>query len=745
MCPPDIDTLHVAREFADHWDSMSFGLPPTILIVDDDPVVRSLMRDTLEDQGYQVEEASDGVEACQVCNAVVPSLLIVDAMMPNMDGFELCQELRRQPATRHAPILMAIGPEDHSSIADAFDAGATDFIGKPLNWPILTHRIRYMLRGARTIDDLRQHQQRLHEAQEQEREQRERFAAALSNMSQGLCMFGADGGLIVANSRFHEMLQLPQAGSRPGQSMADMLRNSPLFASGAGTAMDSLIAGHVALTSLRDSATLTQEFADGRVFSITHEPMPNGGFVDTYTDVTQQRVAESRIAHMALHDPLTDLPNRLLFRQRLEFALHRVSRGEPCAVLFLDLDRFKDVNDTLGHPAGDGLLKEVTGRLRRILRQTDTVARLGGDEFAIIQSSVNHPEDATILAGRLLRELSEPYRIGGHQVIVSTSIGIAIAPEDGFDPDLLLKNADIALYQAKNDGRNRYRYFKPEMNAQMQARRELEIDLRNAVAANEFTLYFQPLVNLKAQKICGFEALLRWPHPVRGMVSPADFIPLAEEIGLIDEIGEWVLRTACRHAKTWPEPLKVSVNVSTVQFRRNNLIQAVTRALWESGLDAARLDVEITESVMVHDFDAALSVLHELKQIGVSITMDDFGTGYSSLGYLRSFPFDKIKIDQSFVKGLGTKSDCIAIIRAVTGLCDSLGIIATAEGVETAEQLTMLEAESCTEIQGYLIARPCPSQDVAALLENFSRVQRKDLFHDVAPVELTDLSNTRER
>ncbi len=671
------------------------------------------------------------MEACRRCEEAVPSLVVVDAVMPNMDGFELCRELRQRATTQHLPILMATGLDDHASIAKAYDAGASDFIAKPLNWLILIHRIRYILRGARALEELRQNQHRLRAVQELEREQNQRFEAALGNMSQGLCMFGADGRLIVTNRRFRDLYHLAPESVVPGQSLVAALRAGPLFAGQAHDDPGSPLAHHLDLASRRDSAVLTQELADGRVVTITHEPMQGGGFVDTFTDVTQQRRAEAQIAHMALHDPLTDLPNRVQFRQRLEDALHRVARGEPCAVLCLDLDQFKAVNDTLGHPVGDALLKAVTDRLRRLVRQTDTVARLGGDEFAIVQSSVNHPADATTLATRLLREFGTPFVVAGHQVVIGTSIGIALAPADGTDPDLLLKSADIALHRAKSDGRNRYRYFEPEMDALMQERRELELALRKAIAGAEFELFFQPLVNLAEQRITGFEALLRWQHPRRGMVPPAEFIPLTEELGLIIQIGEWVLHTACRHAASWPEPVKVAVNISTVQFKARNLVETVIQALQGSGLDPARLELEITESVMVHDFDTALSILHQLKNLGVGISMDDFGTGYSSLSYLRSFPFTKIKIDQSFVRELGKKSDCTAIIRAVTGMCDSLGITATAEGVETAQQLSLLQSEKCTEIQGYLVSKPRPAVEVPKLLTDFIRNGRNDLFGSV--------------
>ncbi len=731
MCPPSVDLMNRDGGVADREGRGSGAppdaTPPVILIVDDDPIVRSLMRGAFEDDGFSVIEAEDGVQACLCCDGVVPSVLVVDAVMPNMDGFELCRELRQRTATEHVPILMATGLDDHGSIAKAYEAGATDFIAKPLNWLILHHRIRYILRGARTLEELRQNQERLRVAQQLEREQSERFEAALGNMSQGLCMFGADGGLIVTNQRFHDMFEMLAGSVASGLPMIDVLNSSPLLRRVSGTsdmAMDELLS----LASRRDSAVLTHELGNGRTVTITHEPMPGGGFVDTFTDVTEQRLAEARIAHMALHDPLTDLPNRLLFRQRLETALHRVERGEECAVLCLDLDQFKGVNDTLGHPVGDALLKAVTERLRGIVRHTDTVARLGGDEFAIVQNSFNQREETAALANRLRRELSAPYEIAGHQVVIGVSIGIALAPGDGADPDRLLKSADIALYQAKSDGRDRYRYFEPEMDALMQARRQLELDLRKAIVENEFALYFQPLVNLKSESISGFEALLRWHHPSRGLIQPSEFIPLAEEIGLIVQIGEWVVNEACRQAQSWPEMLKVAVNISPIQFRNRDLVRTVTRALRGSGIDPGRVEIEITESVMIHDFDAALSMLHQLKALGVSISMDDFGTGYSSLSYLRSFPFDKIKIDKSFVRGLGDKSDCIAIIRAVTGMCDSLGITTTAEGVETAGQLSLLRAERCTEVQGFVITEPLPANEVPALISEFRQHMRQALF-----------------
>jgi diguanylate cyclase (GGDEF)-like protein len=551
------------------------------------------------------------------------------------------------------------------------------------------------------------------------RSQKLRFKAALENMSQGLCMFSPEGCLVVDNPRFREIYGFSEDAPILGATFGEILSMSPVLGHDL-LECRRLIDEQLEMVLSRSSHLLTQEFPDGRIVTIAHEPMLGGGFVNTLSDVTEQRHAAARIAHMALHDPLTDLPNRVLFRERLEQSLHRIPRGEACAVLCLDLDQFKSVNDTLGHPVGDALLKAVTARLLRLVRPTDTVARLGGDEFAIVQSSVNHPQDATTLSVRLLRELNLPFEIDGHHVVIGTSIGIAIAPTDGTDPDDLLKSADLALYQAKGDGRGRYRYFEPEMDTEMQARRLLELDLRGALGAGEFELYYQPLVDLKENAITGFEALLRWNSRNRGMVSPATFIPLAEEIGLINPIGEWVLREACREAASWPDSLKVAVNVSAVQFKGRNLTEVVKQALRQAGLAADRLELEITESVLVDDVEGAILLLHEIKELGVRISMDDFGTGYSSLSYLSRFPFDKIKIDQTFVRDLGKKADCMAIIRAVTGLCDSLGVTANAEGLETEEQLRLLRAECCSEVQGYLISRPRPPSELPELLRAFA-------------------------
>ena len=452
--------------------------------------------------------------------------------------------------------------------------------------------------------------------------------------------------------------------------------------------------------------------------------------VGVVIDITEQRQSEARIAHLARHDSLTELPNRVLFGERLDGALARARRGQGFAVLCLDLDRFKEVNDTLGHPAGDLLLRAVTARLRAELRDVDTLARLGGDEFAIIQASVDQPRDATALARRLVEVIGMPFDIDGHQVVVGTSIGIAVAPTDAMERDALLKSADMALYGAKGAGRGRWRFFEPGMDARMQLRRTVELDLRRALAADEFELHYQPIMDVASRRVRGFEALIRWRHPERGIVPPDSFIPLTEEIGLIVPLGEWVLNRACAEAVTWAGSPKVAVNLSPAQFASRRLVDAVSAALEVSGLDPGRLELEITEAVMLQDTEATLATLHRLKALGVRIAMDDFGTGYSSLSYLQRFPFDKVKIDRSFTRGLDLSRQSNAIVRAVTDLCAGLGMITTAEGVETAEQFGALQRKGCDEAQGYLFSKPCPAAEIPPLLDRLNRAAGRPLVED---------------
>ncbi len=428
-------------------------------------------------------------------------------------------------------------------------------------------------------------------------------------------------------------------------------------------------------------------------------------------DITERKRAETRIAHMAHHDALTSLPNRVLMRLRMEGML-AARDGGHVAVMCLDLDNFKSVNDTLGHPLGDLLLQQVARRLQGELRSDDTVARLGGDEFAVLQADTESADVASELAQRLLTVVSEPYEIDGHTVTVGASIGIALAPNDGNDPDRLLKQADMALYRAKGDGKGALRFFEPEMDAHVQARRHLEMDLRSALNSGELEIYYQPLVDITSGRTCAFEALLRWRHRERGMIPPSEFIPVAEETGLIGPLGAFVLRQACADATLWPNDTKVAVNLSPLQFRTGSLLQTVMSALERSGLAAHRLELEITETLLLERGERVLATLHALRALGVRIAMDDFGTGYSSLSYLRSFPFDKIKIDRSFVRDLSSNTDSLAIVRAIVSLGSSLGITVTAEGVECEHDLDQLRAAGCNQAQGFLFSMPRPQREI---------------------------------
>ncbi|MBO4225152.1 bifunctional diguanylate cyclase/phosphodiesterase [Bradyrhizobium neotropicale] len=444
------------------------------------------------------------------------------------------------------------------------------------------------------------------------------------------------------------------------------------------------------------------------------------GYLVALVDITERRKAEARIAYMAHHDGLTNLANRDFFQDRLREALQRSKPGSKrVAVLCVDLDLFKNVNDSFGHAMGDRLLKQVAERLTADITGDNLAARLGGDEFAIVLSDVT-PNEASDFAERLIGTLSVCYDIDGIEVVVGASVGIALSPGDGTSSEELMRNADMALYRAKSDGGGVHRFFEHEMDRQAQKRRDLERDLRHAFANGEFELHYQPLVDIAADKISGFESLLRWRHPEKGMISPAEFVPVAEDIGLIVQLGEWVLREACSEAMKWPEEIKVAVNLSPVQFRSRNLVQAVISALAHSGLSPRRLELEITESVFLAETEANLAILHQLRELGVSISMDDFGTGYSSLSYLRSFPFDKIKIDRSFVKDLARRTDCVAIVRAISGLGRSLNITTTAEGVETVDQLDWLRAEGCNEVQGFLFSAARPADEIATLLAGFA-------------------------
>jgi diguanylate cyclase (GGDEF)-like protein len=542
--------------------------------------------------------------------------------------------------------------------------------------------------------------------------QYDRLRLAIESMPQGLAMFDAEDRLIICNQRFADMYQLPAELVAAGTTLRSILRFRKAHDC-IGEAWPGQDANRVATLAQGLPWHFIDEMPNGKAMAITYRPLAGGGSVSTHDDITERLRSQAQIARMAHYDSLTDLPNRVSFRLEMERAL--AAERPNVAVLCLDLDQFKNVNDSLGHPVGDELLKAVAGRLRRCLGMNDRIARLGGDEFAMLQVGADQPLGSTDLARRLIEAVSEPLELSGHQVVISASVGISLAPKDGMEADRLLKNADMALYRAKANGRCSFRFFEPEMDTNMQARRALEIDLRRALSSQQFELHYQPLFNLTTDAITGCEALIRWRHPERGLVPPAEFVPLAEEIGLIGRIGAWAISQACQQAMLWPDHVCVAVNLSPLHFQTGALVLDVMSALGASGLPARRLELEITETMLLHDTETTLSILNQLRQLGVRISMDDFGTGYSSLGYLRRFPFDKVKIDRSFIQDLPQNRDSVAIVRAVAGLCRALGISTTAEGVETHEQLRRLKAEHCTEAQGFLLCRPQPAHVIEEL------------------------------
>jgi diguanylate cyclase (GGDEF)-like protein len=543
------------------------------------------------------------------------------------------------------------------------------------------------------------------------RKDEELLQTVLNNLSQGVLMFDSETRLIFCNRRYVEMYGLLPDAARPGRYLRDLLAYRIQTGTFSEDPDDYIVRLREGIAG-GEIFTHVVTLGDGRTFSVVSKPMAGGGWLATHEDITERQRSEQQVAHMARHDALTDLPNRVLLRERLEHELKRVKRGECLAVLCLDLDQFKSVNDALGHPIGDELLKLVAERLRGCTREPDTVARLGGDEFAIIMTQMEQPRDAAALSKRIRESVIKPYQIEGHQIVTDISIGISVAPFDAIEPDPLLRNADMALYGAKADGRGTYRFFEPEMNTRMKARRELEMDLRKALVGKEFELHYQPLVNLQTNEINGFEALLRWNHPKRGLVPPADFIPVAEETGLIIPLGEWVLKAACYEAVDWPDHIKIAVNLSPAQLNNRNLLNVVKGALAETGMPPHRLQLEITETVLLQNTFATLATLHELRKLGIQVALDDFGTGYSSLSYLRSFPFDKIKIDRSFIQDLSNGAEPKAIVQAVANLAKSLKMASTAEGVETQQQKEMLQSIGCTEMQGYLFSRARPANEI---------------------------------
>ena len=697
---------------------------PHLLIVDDDPLIRLVACESLSRAGFEVSQAKDGAQGIEAFDRLRPDLVVLDVQMPDVDGFHVCRAIRRNPAGRHVPVLIMTGLDDVESIERAYRVGATDFITKPLNWVILVNRIRYMLRANDDFLTVRSQQARLDEAQQ---------LARLGSWEIDLA-----SGALIGSSTFQSILALSGAHTHDASLMLDRVHASDR------ETVDKL---------------LTEAITLGKGFTVEHRIVNPGGFerivhtqarikagansdanrLEGFTqDITERRSSEEHIRFLAFRDHLTGLANRAAFTNRLRTAIQRGLRHRSTfAILYLDLDHFKRINDTLGHPAGDSLLQCVGDRLIEPVRETDFVARtaendapmivsrLGGDEFTVLLEDLSDPRDAALVARRLSESLARPIIVDGREIFITASIGIAIWPNDGEDGDRLMRSADSAMYHAKERGRANFQFYREDLNQGALERLELEARLRRAIADGSVLAYYQPKFEIATGRITGCEALARWQDPERGLIPPSEFIQVAESIGLICDLGEIVLRSACAQVKQWQENgyrgLSLAVNLSPRQLKDEGIVDVIVRALHATRLDPESLELEITESALIHNEERAAVVLERLRSAGIRISLDDFGTGYSSLSYLKRFRVQSIKIDQSFVRGIGSDREDEAITAAIVSMAKNLDLRVVAEGVETQGQLEFLRARGCDEVQGYLLSRPLSAEAFAALLDERAR------------------------
>ncbi|HEY6868883.1 MAG TPA: EAL domain-containing protein [Novosphingobium sp.] len=699
---------------------------PVVLIVDDNPVNLGVIVDHLEDHGYEVNIAQGGEEALERARFVQPDLILLDVLMPGIDGFETCRRLKAEAATREIPVIFMTALADLHDKISAFTAGGVDYVSKPF-------QIEELLARVRTHVDLRAAQVRLAaknvELQSEIAARRSAEAALRASELRYRRLFEtANDGILLLDSKTEEVTDAnPAFVTMIGCDRSELLGRkisqlSPFRKIDAcrSTVQELRQLQHIKyddwVLEKRDGSPVNVEVI-GSLYQANNADIVQCNF----RDISDRKEAEARIRYMAHHDALTGLPNRIMLADRLQMAIAHARRNQTnVAVLLLDLDRFKHINDSLGHHIGDMLLEAVAMRLRACLRESDTAARLGGDEFVLVLPEANSKHAAEVVARKVLATLSEPIEVESHQLHIGVSIGISVYPTDGEDSGALLRASDTAMYKAKESGRGQYHFFTPELNDAAQRWHTLSNDIHGAHERGEFTLHYQPQFSIDEQVVTGVEALLRWNHPVIGLISPAFFIPMLEELGLIVEVGTWVLQAACHQNAAWQTqglpPVRMAVNLSAQQVYRGDIVRIVGEALASSGLDPQWLELELTESLTLDDTEATLHIMRELKALGVALSLDDFGTGWSSLSYLRRFPLDRIKIDRSFMRDVITHPTTAAVVQSILNLADSLGLDCVAEGVESVEQLSYLKRGPCSNLQGHLFSEALPPEQVSELL-----------------------------
>jgi diguanylate cyclase (GGDEF)-like protein len=694
------------------------------MVVDDDPSLRMVISAALKKFGFDVIDAEGGRQGVELFKTERPDIVLLDVMMPDIDGFAACEMIKQSPEGKYTQILMVTGLEDVDSTKKAFEVGANGFVTKPLNFTMLGQQVQYMLRAGHAFKEMHINRSRLAKTQE---------LAKIGNWQVDL--------------RTNEFQCSPEAGQLLGLDLKN--ENSSLDDFLSSVTQSDIIRVKESLNlALENQKSANLEYqidytGDTQksilnkseiIFDEQRRPVLMLGVVQ---DISQLKKAEEEIRFLAFYDGLTGLANRMLFMDRLDQVIKDSTRKKKrFALLFLDLDNFKRINDSLGHHIGDLLLKKVSDNIKKSIRNSDSasrmsdqagqketvIARLGGDEFTILAADIDDPESAALIARRLLGKVPEVYNFGGHDVSITTSIGISVFPEDGDQADVLLKNADTAMYHAKNEGKNTYQFFTDSMNQAVLERFSIDRDLRKALQRNELVLHYQPQIDMSNRKVVGAEALIRWHHPNRGMIPPDKFVPIAEETGIIIDINKWVLGEACRQAEQWIQdnfqPITVAVNLSGYKLASQNIIQSIESALFQTQFDARHIEIEITENILIQDTDGAVSTLNKIKDLNLRIAMDDFGTGYSSLSYLTTFPVDTIKIDRSFVMGCTSQSNNLVIIKAIIAMGHSLGKKIVAEGIETEEQYHLLKELGCDEAQGYYFSHPVPPKEFARLLAN---------------------------